>query len=50
MNYYQYQSRLFLHKAFKEMDDAGEFSMVEKSPFPIYIAEHDCEEMTLYIL
>ena len=50
MNYYQYQSRLFLHKAFKEMDDAGEFSMIEKRPFPIYIAEHDCEEMTLYVL
>lgn len=50
INYYQYQSRLFLHTAFKEMDDAGEFSMIEKHPFPIYIAEHDCEEMTLYVL
>lgn len=50
MNYYQYQSRLFLHKALKEMDNAGEFSMLEKRPFPIYIAEHDCEEMTLYVI
>mgnify|MGYP006194203069 CR=1 FL=1 len=50
MCYYQYQSRLFLHKAFKEMDEAGVFSMIEKRPFPIYIAEHDCEEMTLYVL
>lgn len=50
MTYYQYQSRLFLHKAFKEMDEAGEFSEMEKHPFPIYIAEHDCEEMTLYVL
>jgi hypothetical protein len=50
MKYYQYQSRLFLHKAFKEMDEAGEFAMIEKHPFPVYIAEHDCEEMTLYVI
>ncbi len=50
MNYYKYQSRLFLHKAIMQMEQEGFFSMLEQHPFPIYIAEHDCEEMTLYML
>jgi hypothetical protein len=49
MNYYQHLSRLFLHKALREMDEEGEFSQLKHQPFPIYIAEHDCEEMTLYV-
>lgn len=49
MNFYQYQSRLFLHKAIREMDEAGELSFIRKEPFIFYIAEHDSEEMTLYI-
>ncbi len=48
MMYYQYQSRLFLHKAIREMDETGELSFIKKTPFIFYIAEHDCEEMTLY--
>ncbi|MFZ6025245.1 MAG: hypothetical protein ACOYVG_12415 [Bacteroidota bacterium] len=49
MMYYQYQSRLFLHKAIREMDEAGELSFIIKLPFIFYIAEHDSEEMTLYV-
>lgn len=49
MMFYQYQSRLFLHKAIREMDEAGELFFIQKTPFIFYIAEHDCEEMTLYI-
>lgn len=50
MKYYEYQSRLLLHKALREMDEEGEFSELEQRPFPIYISEHDCEEMTLYVI
>lgn len=49
MTYYQYLSRLFLHKALREMDEAGELSFIRKTPFIFYIAEHDAEEMTLYV-
>lgn len=49
MNFYQYQSRLFLHKAIREMDEVGELSFIQKTPFIFYIAEHDSEEMTLYV-
>lgn len=49
MMFYQYQSRLFLHKAIREIDEAGELSFIKKEPFIFYIAEHDCEEMTLYV-
>ena len=49
MDYYQYQSRLFLHKAIRELDENGELTFIKKTPFLFYIAEHDCEEMTLYV-
>lgn len=49
MSYYQYKSRLFLHKAIREMDESGDLDFIQKSPFIFYIAEHDCEEMTLYV-
>lgn len=49
MMYYQYQSRLFLHKAIREIDEANELSFIKKTPFIFYIAEHDSEEMTLYV-
>jgi len=49
MMFYQYQSRLFLHKAIREMDEAGELFFITRSPFIFYISEHDSEEMTLYV-
>lgn len=49
MNFFQYQSRLFLHLALREMNEAGELSFIQKDPFIFYIAEHDSEEMTLFV-
>lgn len=49
MKYYQYQSRLFLHTAIREMDENDELNLIKDRPFLFYISEHDCEDMTLYV-
>ncbi len=50
MNYYQLQSRLYIHKALYEMDIAGELAVISNTPFLFYVSQHDCEDMTLYCI
>jgi hypothetical protein len=48
MNYFQYNSRVFLHLALKEMDKSGELAFLNQ-PFIFYVNEHDCEVMSLFV-